>query len=95
VIRYEHEGQQRFGRFTGETDWREPATLQQLFETTDPPSGMGVAPAETVAAWVKLVASMGPDQLEDFEERTFREWDAALLGGLREAIRHRRQQLER
>ena len=95
VLRFEHEGQQRFRRWSGETDWREPATLQQLFETTDPPSGMGAAPAESVALWVRLVASMGPDELDSFEERTFKAWGAASLGGLRGAIRHRRQQLVR
>jgi len=39
VIRFEHEGQERFARWIGEKDWREPASLERLFETTDPPSG--------------------------------------------------------
>ena len=59
VIRFEHEGQERFARWIGEGDWREPATLESLFDTTDAPNGMGPAPAQTVALWVKLVASMG------------------------------------
>jgi hypothetical protein len=29
---------------------------------------------------VKLVATMGPDELTDFEERTFKQWDRASLG---------------
>ena len=29
---------------------------------------------------------MGPDELADFEERTFRQWDRASLGDLRRAI---------
>ena len=56
-------------------------------------TGVGPAPVETVALWLKLVATMGPDELADFEERTFRQWDPASLGGLRGAIRRRRQQL--
>jgi hypothetical protein len=43
-----------------------------------------------VALWVKLVATMGPDELADFEERTFRQWDRASLGDLRSAIERRR-----
>ena len=43
-------------------------------------TGVGPAPAETVALWVKRVASMGPDELWDFEARTFRQWDRASLG---------------
>jgi len=53
-------------------------------------TGVGPAPAETVALWVKLVATMGPDELADFEERTFRQWDRASLGDLRSAIERRR-----
>jgi hypothetical protein len=33
VIRFEHEGQERFARWIGEKDWREPASLERLFET--------------------------------------------------------------
>ena len=58
-----------------------------------PDTGVGPAPPETVVLWLKLVATMGPDELADFEERTFRQWDPASLGGLRGAIRRRRQQL--
>jgi hypothetical protein len=43
--------------------------------------------------WVKLVASMGPDELRSFEERTFRQWDRASLGDLRRAIERRRKEL--
>jgi hypothetical protein len=95
VIRFEHEGQERFARWIGETDWREPLALPRLFEHTDPPSGMGIAPAETVALWVKLVASMGPDELTDFEARTFTQWDRASLSAVRVAIDRRRKELAR
>jgi hypothetical protein len=56
-------------------------------------TGVGPAPPETVALWLNLVATMGPDELADFEERTFRQWDPESLGGLRGAIHRRRQQL--
>jgi hypothetical protein len=39
------------------------------------------------------MASMGPDDLADFEERTFRQWDRAPLGDLRRAIERRRGEL--
>jgi hypothetical protein len=48
-----------------------------------------------VALWVKLVATMGPDELTDFDERTFKQWDRASLGELRRAIERRRRQLGR
>jgi hypothetical protein len=51
------------------------------------------APPEKVAIWVQLVASMGPDELESFDERTFRRWDRASLGELRGAIDRRRREL--
>ena len=54
---------------------------------------MGLAPLETVLAWVKAIASMGPDELESFEERTFRQWDPASLGDVRRAIDRRRREL--
>src|SRR5262245_16253311 len=57
--------------------------------------GVGAAPPETVALWVKLVATMGPDELADFEERTFRQWDRASLFDVRRAIERRRQELGR
>jgi len=53
------------------------------------------APPETVALWVKLVASMGPDELADFEARTFKQWDRASLSALRIAIDRRRRELAR
>jgi hypothetical protein len=55
--------------------------------------GVGPAPPETVATWVKLVASMGPDELTSFEQRTFRQWDRASLGDLRRATERRRQEI--
>jgi len=56
-------------------------------------NGVGPAPPETVALWVNLVAKMGPDELADFEERTFRQWNRASLFDLRRAIERRRQEL--
>ena len=49
--------------------------------------------AETIALWVKLVASMGPDELTDFEARTFGSWDRASLIAVRIAIDRRRREL--
>lgn len=59
----------------------------------DDESGVGPAPPETVALWVSLVASMGPDELDSFEARTFRQWDPSSLTGLRRAIERRRREL--
>ena len=53
-------------------------------------TGVGPAPPETVALWVQLVETMGPDELADFEERTFRQWDRASLAAVRRAIERRR-----
>jgi hypothetical protein len=55
--------------------------------------GVGPAPPETVALWVKRVATMGPDELDDFERRTFRDWDLASLGELRHMIERRRREV--
>jgi hypothetical protein len=62
---------------------------------TDEPqdTGVGRAPPETVALWVKLVGSMGLDELDSFERRTFRAWDAWSLGDVRRAIERRRKAL--
>jgi len=98
VIRFEHMGEERFACWLGDVDWREPATLHRLFESIDTPpgdTGVGPAPAETVALWVKLVATMGPDELEEFEARTFKQWDRASLSALRIAIDRRRTELAR
>lgn len=56
-------------------------------------TGVGPAPPETVALWVNLVATMGPDELADFEERTFHQWDRASLSDVRIAIERRRRAL--
>jgi hypothetical protein len=56
-------------------------------------SGVGQAPPETVALWVKRVATMRADELADVERRTFRDWDHASLGDLRHAIERRRREL--
>lgn len=56
-------------------------------------TGVGPAPAATVALWVKLVALMELDELDDFERRTFRAWDHESLGALRIAVDRRRRKL--
>ena len=53
---------------------------------TDDSGWVGPAPPETIAIWVKIIASMGPDELADFEARTFRQWEPASLGDVRRAI---------
>jgi len=96
VIRFEREGEERFARWLGGTDWREQPELHRLFESADNPredTGVSPAPPETVALWVKAVASMGPDELASFEHRTFAAWDRASLGDLRRAIERRRKEL--
>jgi len=55
-------------------------------------TGVGPAP-ETVAVGVKLVATMGPDELAAFEERTVRQLDRASLVDPRRAIERRRKDL--
>jgi hypothetical protein len=85
-----------FARWLGDTDWRERETLHRLFESVDTPrddTGVRPAPPETVALWVKLIATMGPDELADFEARTFRQWGRASLGAVRIAIDLRRKEL--
>ena len=64
-------------------------------DASDDTIGIGPAPPETVALWVKLVATMGPDELADFEARTFKQWDRASLSALRIAIDRRRKELAR
>jgi len=56
-------------------------------------TGVGPAPPETVALWVQLVERMGPDDLADFEERTFRQWERASLADVSIAIKRRRREL--
>ena len=56
-------------------------------------TGVGPAPPEPVALWVARGQSMGPDELDDFERRTFAAWDRASLGDLRRAIERRRWEL--
>ena len=49
-------------------------------------TGVGLAPAETVALWVKAVATMGPDELESLDDRGFAAVARGSLGDLRRAI---------
>ena len=109
VIRFEREGEERFARWIGAEDWHRLPVLDRLFTESErvgsierPPlpapaepndTGVGPAPSETVALWVELVATMGPDELADFQTRTFRQWDRASLFELRRAIERRRREL--
>ena len=108
MIRFEREGEERFARWIGGDEWRQPQSLSRLFAEADPveeeePSptvhettqdtGVGPASRETVELLVKFVAEMGLDELADFEERTFRQWGRASLGDLRRAIDRRRREL--
>src|SRR5688500_1035610 len=90
VIRFEREGEERFTRWIGE-DWRDVRTLNRMFELATRPvseqgdeeTGVGPAPPESVRLWCEMVKSMGPDELESFDRRTYRAWDRASLGSLR------------
>ena len=50
-------------------------------------TGVGPAPADTVRLWCDLVKSMGPDELESVERRTYAAWDRASLADLTAAIK--------
>ena len=111
VIRFERDGEERFARWIGGEDWHSRTLdrlfteSERIGSVERPPlpapaepnddTGVGTAPPETVALWVNLVATMGPDELADFEERTFRQWNRASLRALRIAIDRRRQELLR
>jgi hypothetical protein len=51
------------------------------------------APLAMRLQWIQEVAEMGPDALELFEQRTFREWDRGSLVAVRRAIDARRREL--
>ena len=101
VIRFERDGEERFVHWIGGESWRSQRSLDRLFSEAEDglddgaETGVGNAPKETVALWVKAVASMEPDELESFERRTFATWDGASLGDLRRAIERRRHELAR
>jgi hypothetical protein len=100
VIRFERDGEERFAHWLGGESWSSERSLGRLFAEsqsdldTGAETGMGPAPAETVALWVQAVATMGPDELESFEQRTFATWDRASLGDVRRAIERRRRELK-
>ena len=91
MIRFEREFEERLARWIGGHDWQEPPALDRLFAEAEPVAAGHGAPPETVALWVKRVASMGPDEIDDFERRTFASWDRTSLGDLRIAIQQRRR----
>jgi hypothetical protein len=99
MIRFEREGEERFARWIGGESWRLQRSLDRLFGQAEGglddggETGVGPAPAETVALWVTAVATMGPDELESFAERIYRQWDRASLGELRRAIERRQNEL--
>jgi hypothetical protein len=69
----------RSERWTGgdESRWEPLSRLPSAVAARDPDraTGMVPAPAETVALWCERAKSMGRDDLEDFERRTFAAWD--------------------
>ena len=77
-----------------ELETPEPAEGQPVPVVEKPDDdGVGPAPPERVRLWVERVKTMGPDEIDDFERRTFRDWDRASLGDLRRAIERRRREL--
>jgi hypothetical protein len=52
-------------------------------------------PRRRRSLWVERVQPMRPDELGDFESRTFAAGDPASLGDLRRAIQQRRRELAR
>ena len=60
-----------------------------------PDIGVGPAPPESVRLWCDLVKSMGSDELDSFEQRTFATWDRSSLYELRIAIQRRRREFAR
>ena len=69
----------RFARWTvGDESRRAPLSLRPSAAAARDPdrqTRMVPAPAETVARWCERAKSMGRDELEDFERRTFTVWD--------------------
>ena len=66
---------------------------RRVHEHGEDETGVGPAPPESVRLWCEMVKSMGPDELESFERRTYRAWDRASLADLTPAIRHQRARL--
>ena len=52
------------------------------------------APIEMRLRWIREVAEMGPDTLEQFEQQTFQQWDRGSLVAVRRAIDARRRELD-
>jgi hypothetical protein len=109
VIRFELDGEERFSRWIGGDEWIERTALHRLFAEAEPadatqrspvagteaPNDLAArnAPIEAVVQWVQEVASMGPDELEAFEQQTFAQWDRGSLVAVRRAIDRRRREL--
>ena len=97
-------GEERFARWTGGDESIERSAFHRVCAEAEPAeasespaaeipddTGVGPAPPEPIAIWVDAIRSMGPGELADFEERTFRQWDPASLGDLRRVIERRRK----
>jgi hypothetical protein len=72
---------------------RRKETTVEIRASDDRPTAMPAAPPKSVQRWCDLVRSMGPDELDSFEQETFAEWDRTSLGELRIAIQQRRREL--
>ena len=93
MIRFEREGEERVAHWIGGGSWRSQRSLERLFgeahsdahsgTAAEDETGMGEAPPETARLWCNAVKTMGPDELESFAERTFRQWDRSPLSDLR------------
>jgi hypothetical protein len=58
------------------------------------PLSLGVAPAELVEVWIRLVRNMDRDALALFVRHTWRHWNAASLRPLAAAVDTRRAHLD-
>ena len=68
-----------------------PAATPEPLTDEKPPE----APLAMRLRWIQEVATMGPDELADFEARTFKQWDRASLSAVSIAIDRRRKELAR
>src|SRR4029450_5289442 len=98
VVRHRSTHPQALGtRFTPGPPRGDPTSAATARGVSGDPqeTGVGPAPPETVALWVKRVATMRADEVDEFERRTFRDWHPASLGDLRRAIQQRPRKLAR
>ena len=55
-------------------------TSVEIRASDDRPTAMHAAPPKSVRLWCDPVKSMGPDEVDSFEQETFAEWDRASFG---------------